>query len=144
MLSDFVSKVLEKTGPGILEEKDSFGWTPLHYATYIGNRDVVKLFLETNLSLAYTKNNEGMSALHIAAQRGRCIPVIETLIQKCPDVSELLDDKDQTALHVAVANGNGGTFMKFLGMLPFNDLLNEPNKDGNTFLHVAALQGYYW
>ncbi|KAL5547353.1 hypothetical protein UlMin_007040 [Ulmus minor] len=139
---DFVNKVLEKTGPGILEEEDSFGWTPLHYAAYIGNRDVVKLFLETNSSLAYTKNNEGMSALHIAAQRGSCTPVIETLIQKCPDVSELLDNKGQTALHVAVANGNQYTLSKLLGMMPFNDLLNEPNKDGNTCLHVAALQGY--
>ncbi|KAL5547346.1 hypothetical protein UlMin_007033 [Ulmus minor] len=138
---DFVNKVLKKKGLGILEEKDSFGWTPLHYAAYIGNRDVVKLFLEKNRSLAYTKNKEGMSALHIAAQRG-CIGVIETIIQTCPDVSELLDDKDQTALHVAVANRNMLVVTRFLRMMPFNDLLNEPNKDGNTCLHVAALQGY--
>ncbi|KAL5547347.1 hypothetical protein UlMin_007034 [Ulmus minor] len=141
MLSDVVKKVLDITEHGFLEEMDNFGWTPLHYAAYIGNRDVVKLFLETNSSLTYTKNKEGMSPLHIAAQRG-CIGVIETLIQKCPDVSELLDDKDQTALHVAVANGNMSVVRRFLCMMPFNDLLNDPNKDGNTCLHVAALQGY--
>ncbi|KAL5547349.1 hypothetical protein UlMin_007036 [Ulmus minor] len=141
MLSDFVKKVLDITEHRFLEKKDDFGWTPLHYAAYIGNQDVVEQFLKTNSSLAYTKNKEGMSILHIAAQRG-CIGVIDTLIQKCPDVAELLDDKDQTALHVAVANRNMLVVTRFLGMMHFNDLLNEPNKDGNTCLHVAALKGY--
>ncbi|KAL5546521.1 hypothetical protein UlMin_006208 [Ulmus minor] len=133
----FVDKVLKKIGPEILEEKDKFGWTPLHYAAYIGNKEVVKLFLETNSSLAYIKNKEGMSALHISAQKG-CIGVIKILMQKCPNVCELLDNKDQTALHVAARYSNLDVLRTLLRMTCFQDLINEPDKEGNTLLHEAA------
>ncbi|KAL5546512.1 hypothetical protein UlMin_006199 [Ulmus minor] len=138
---NFANKALTKTGPGILEEKDKFGWTPLHYAAYVGDEKVVELFLKENSSIAYSQNNKGMSALHISAQRGR-VGVIRTLIQKFPDVCELLDDNDQTALHVAVGNKRKDVVKEFLGMMPFNDLINEPDKEGNTCLHTAAFQGH--
>ncbi|KAL5546520.1 hypothetical protein UlMin_006207 [Ulmus minor] len=134
---EFVDKVLKKIGPEILQEKDKFGWTPLHYAAYIGNKEVVKLFLETNSSLAYIKNKEGMSALHISAQKGR-IGIIKILMQKCPNVCELLDNKDQTALHVAARYNNLDVLRTLLRMTCFRDLINEPDKEGNTFLHEAA------
>ncbi|KAL5546524.1 hypothetical protein UlMin_006211 [Ulmus minor] len=141
--TDFVDKTLTKMGPGILEEKDEFGWTPLHYAAYIGDEKVVELFLKKKSSIAYSQNNKGMSALHISAQRGR-VGVIRTLIQKCPDVCELLDNNDQTALHVAVENNRKDVVKEFLGMMPFSDLINEPDKEGNTCLHTAAFRGYHF
>ncbi|KAL5546448.1 hypothetical protein UlMin_006135 [Ulmus minor] len=140
-LPNFVNKALRKTGPGILEEKNAFGWTPLHYAAYIGDEKLVKLFLKENSSIAYSQNNKGKSALHISAQRGH-VGVIRTLIQKCQDVCELLDDNYQTALHVAVGNNREDVVKEFLGMMPFNDLINEPDKEGNTCLHTAAFQGH--
>ncbi|GMN38978.1 hypothetical protein TIFTF001_008223 [Ficus carica] len=70
-LAEIVNKVLEKCGPQILEEKDDFGWIPLHYAAYAGNVEVVELFLKSNSSLAYITDEEGMSALHISSKSGK-------------------------------------------------------------------------
>lgn len=40
-----------------------------------------------------------MSTLHISAKEGHVV-VIKTLIAECPDTSELLDNKNRTAVHV--------------------------------------------
>jgi len=48
-------KMLEKFPTAILEAHD-YGWIPLHYAAYLSNAEVVELFLETNISLAYMKD----------------------------------------------------------------------------------------
>lgn len=59
--------MLEKSEP---TEADDFGWIPLHYAAHLGDKELVKLFLENDKSLAYITDNEGMSALHISAKKG--------------------------------------------------------------------------
>ena len=134
--------MLAKCGYEILKKKDDFGWLPLHYAAHMGNVQVVKLFLTNNVDLSYEKvdDKEGMSALHIAARKGlkRHIGVIRTLVKECPDVCELLDNRDRTALHVAVESGNRYVVKTLLNMPEFNDLINEQDKDGNTSLHLAA------
>ncbi|KAF3442507.1 hypothetical protein FNV43_RR16423 [Rhamnella rubrinervis] len=129
-------------GSEILKKKDDFGWLPLHYAAQVGNIQVVKLFLTNNIDLAYGKidDKEGMSALHIAAKKGlkEHIGVIRTLVEECPDVCELVDNRDRTALHVAVESGNRYAVKTLLNMPEFNDLINEQDKDGNKSLHLAA------
>jgi ankyrin repeat protein len=66
---DFVRKVMEKY-PFTIKQGDDLGWTPLHIAAQMGNKKYVKLLLENGNSPAYVKNNEGLSALHIAAKEG--------------------------------------------------------------------------
>ncbi|KAF3442508.1 hypothetical protein FNV43_RR16424 [Rhamnella rubrinervis] len=140
---DVLREVLAKCGSEILEKRDDFGWMPLHYAAHMGNVQVVKLFLTKKVDLAYEKVNdeEGMSALHIAAIKGLKgrIGVVRTLVKECPDVCELLDNRDRTALHVAVESGNRYAVRTLLNMPEFNDLINDQDRDGNTSLHLAAL-----
>ena len=63
---------------------NDFGWTPLHYAAYFGSSEFIKLFLENdNTSLAYERDKQGMSALHISAKRGHC-DVMSAIIKKFP------------------------------------------------------------
>ena len=129
--------MLEKFPDASLEADDS-GWIPLHYAAHLGNVDVVELFLQKNNSIAYEKDNEGMCALHISAREGN-VGVMRAIIKKCADTCELLDDKHRTALHLAVESGRINAVKLFLETVAFQDLINEPDKNGNTPLHLAAL-----
>ena len=102
----------------------------------------MELFLETNISLAYIKDSEGLYALHISAKKGH-VGIMKTLITKYPETCELLDNKGRTALHLAVKIGNRNAVEIFLKELAFQDLINEQDKVGNTPLHLAAINGHY-
>ena len=135
----FVREVMEKYQFTIKQGDDS-GRTPLHIAAQMGNEKFVKLLLENDNSLAYVKNNEGLSAFHIAAKEGN-VNVMKELITRSPDIYELLDNRGQTALHVAAESGKHEAVSFFL-MRPhkFEGLINEQDKEGNTFMHLAAIK----
>ena len=123
---------------------DEFGWTPLHYAAYFGNFEVVRLFLENNnISLAYERDIQGMSALHISAMEGHC-DVMSAIIEKFPCTCELLDNRGRTALHLAAESGRTKAVKILLSSLAFQDLVNEQeNNEGNTAMHLAAIKRRY-
>lgn len=148
---------------------DDFGRTPLHYAAYFGNFEVVKLFLENNnISLAYERDTQGMtalhisderdiqdihisdeqdiqgmSALHISAMKGHC-DVMRAIIEKFPYTCELLDNRGRTALHLAAESGSTKAVKILLSSLAFQDLINEQeNDEGNTAMHLAAIKRRY-
>nr|XP_048326017.1 ankyrin repeat-containing protein ITN1-like [Ziziphus jujuba var. spinosa] len=120
---------------------DDFGWTPLHYAAHYGNTKLVEQLLmqgnNINTSLACKKNKQGMSSLHIAAEKGH-VGVIEKLITKYREICELFDNKNRTALHVAVESRQAEVVKFFLQSWTFLDLINEKDNKGNTALHLAA------
>uniref|UniRef100_A0A2N9GFF8 PGG domain-containing protein n=1 Tax=Fagus sylvatica TaxID=28930 RepID=A0A2N9GFF8_FAGSY len=134
--------MLDNFPEAIFEADRDFGWIPLHYAAHLDNVEVVKLFLEKDTSIAYKKDKEGMSALHISANEGH-VNVMRTLITKCPYTCELLDKKSRTALHLAVKSGKEDAVAILLEELAFRDLINEQDEDGNTPLHLAAINGLY-
>ena len=127
--------------PNAILKADYVGRTPLHYAAYFGSLEVVKLFLENNnISLAYKRDKQGMSALHISAKKGHC-DVMSAIIQKFPFTCELLDNKGRTALHHAVESGSTNAVKILLSSLAFQDLINEQENDkGNTAMHLFFLK----
>ncbi|KAI6694724.1 hypothetical protein NL676_022434 [Syzygium grande] len=135
-------KKLVKTRADLIREGDALGWTPLHYAAHFGNDKAVRLFLKYDSSAAYIPGKNGESALHIAAFRGRT-SVMEEVLKNRPDTCDLLDNKGRTALHAAVLGGQEKAVQFILGLPKLVGLVNEADEDGNTPLHLAAMDKKY-
>ncbi|XP_060675545.1 ankyrin repeat-containing protein NPR4-like [Ziziphus jujuba] len=80
-----------------------------------------------------------MYALHISAMKGH-VDVVRTLINKCPDICELKDDRDRTALHVAVESREEEMVKFLLESIAFQDLIVEKDNEGNTALHISSVE----
>ncbi|XP_058182856.1 protein ACCELERATED CELL DEATH 6-like [Rhododendron vialii] len=91
----------------LINEADPYGWTPLHYATYIGNVAAIGELLETENSAAYiakADKEDGNTAFHIAAAHGN-VDVMRMLLSYSPDCWEIVNFKGQNVLHMAVDTG---------------------------------------
>ncbi|XVF57207.1 hypothetical protein PTKIN_Ptkin06aG0186000 [Pterospermum kingtungense] len=150
----FIKALLEKQ-PSSIMKLDDYGWTPLHYAAYLGKSNILKLFLTYEYpnnndekaaipspdSLATIRDKSGMTILHVAAKVGR-VNILKLLAKLCPDIWDVQDDKGRTALHLAVENRESKA-VKFIMKTKLSDgLVNEQDYEGNTPMHVAATQGY--
>ncbi|WCJ32761.1 ankyrin repeat family protein [Euphorbia peplus] len=133
-------RAVHKRSSSSISQADQFGWIPLHYAAYAGNIQVVELLLKIDKSetLLRMKDNEGMSALHIAA-KGNQTYLIKKLTEKYPYTKEYVDNKGRTAFHVAAEDGKVNVVTYFKRHSVFNDIINEGDINGNTPLHLAAL-----
>ncbi|XP_030506138.2 uncharacterized protein LOC115721046 isoform X1 [Cannabis sativa] len=123
----------------LLEEQDNIiQWTPLHFAACLGHLEATKLILHQNCSsVAYLKDKEGMSALHIAAKEGHVSVMREIILHK-PEACDLVDNRGWTPLHIAVVNGKLSVVKYILNTARLDFMLNTADKDGNTPLHLAA------
>ncbi|CAN6684365.1 unnamed protein product [Malus baccata var. baccata] len=139
---DFTNKGIVQSmvskNPGIIEEVDEIGWTPLHYASLRGNLKAAQLLIQNSNSTSYISDKLGMSALHVAAYEGH-IQIIEELIRRCPDTCDLVNHKGQTALHAAVLGEKINVVTYVLKTPKLARLINEADNDGNTPWHLAAI-----
>ncbi|XP_022720033.1 ankyrin-3-like [Durio zibethinus] len=146
----FIKGLLEKHASGILKV-DDYGWTPLHYAAFLGKSNILKLFLTYESddekpisspdSIASIGDKEGMTILHVAAKEGR-VKILKILAKLCPDIWDIQDNKGRTALHLAVENEETRAVKYILKTKLSDGLVNEQDNEGNTPMHIAAIQGY--
>ena len=78
------------------------GETPLHWAAYLGLREMVRVLVESKSNIEL-KNHAGETALHLAAQNGEQ-EVVKVLLEAQANLA--VEDKEQrNALHHASLNG---------------------------------------
>ncbi|XP_059317532.1 ankyrin repeat-containing protein At5g02620-like isoform X2 [Lycium ferocissimum] len=141
--------LLRQWNNSLCEEPDKWGWNPLHYAVKLGLKEVVSDMLGWNKSLAYLpagNENDWTTAIHIAAGEVDTLyvtNVLSELLQHCPDCWEMLDSRGQNALHVAVMNGQAVLLLTLLKSENWGSLVDEPDNDGNTPMHLLAFGKYF-
>ncbi|RWR88243.1 protein ACCELERATED CELL DEATH 6-like protein isoform X2 [Cinnamomum micranthum f. kanehirae] len=133
----------------MIKEEDGFEKTALHYASTIGYYGEVKtevetrtkilsLLLEVNPSLAYVPDKNGDYPLLIATTRGP-FEGIKIILEHCPDSAELVNKNEQNALHLAVIRKSEAVLQYLINRPEFKKLINEPDKEGNTPVHLATM-----
>ncbi|KAM3345197.1 hypothetical protein P3S68_024906 [Capsicum galapagoense] len=127
----------------LCEEPDLWGWNSLHYAVKLGLEDVVSDMLRWKKSLVYLpagSENDWTTAIHIAASEGD-VNMINKLLYHCPDCWDTLNSNNQNALHVAVLNNQDEAVCFLLDSDKCDNLVVDPDSDGNTPLHLLAASG---
>ncbi|XVF03991.1 hypothetical protein REPUB_Repub05bG0042000 [Reevesia pubescens] len=131
--------------PELVRVKDERKRTPLHYAATLGHQRMVEELVkkdleelvETDPSVAYIEDENQQIPLHLAAKNGQG-SLIKALLEPCWDTIERVDEKQRNILHLAAMNGNVDAVKYILTLIEMEDLVNSPDVDGNTPLHLAA------
>ncbi|RWR88250.1 ankyrin repeat-containing-like protein [Cinnamomum micranthum f. kanehirae] len=150
-----VVEILLRKANNLIPQVDGFGNTVLHYASAKGYRRVFKedptwsqkddqikilrRLLEANPSLAYVPDKNGNYPLFNAITKDFS-DAVDIILDYCPDSTELVNLKGQNVLHLAVMEKNLSSLWYLLRRrLEFKKMINEPDNDGNTPLHLATL-----
>ncbi|XP_031405832.1 protein ACCELERATED CELL DEATH 6-like [Punica granatum] len=134
---------LLRVRPELINAMDHEGRNAVHYAASSGEHKMVEKLLEFDFSSAYATDRNGHSPLQAAALLGHT-KVISGILRHCPDSGEFLDLKGQNALHLAVLGGKAKVVSRMLEMEELEGLINQPDKNGNTPLHLAAVERNTW
>ena len=122
----------------LISEKDGYGRTPLHCAAASSALGTVGRLLQEDASIALLQDHYQATPAHLAAESDRTHSLI-TILNACPHSVELLNQHSQNILHVAAQNGSVNVVNYILSLLEADDMINEPDKDGNTPLHLAVM-----
>ena len=125
------------------ETTASNGWylggnTPLLYASYIGNPQIVSALLEANCNIRARDDIDGATVIHIAAGNGNN-EVINLLLNKDKTLINAVDNNGaDTPLHWAIMKNFDSTAELLLsqGASP-----TQKNSSEQTPLHYAAMYG---
>ncbi|XP_016959263.2 transient receptor potential cation channel subfamily A member 1 isoform X1 [Drosophila biarmipes] len=122
----------------LLNEKDSMGCSPLHYASRDGHirslENLIRLGACINL-----KNNNNESPLHFAARYGRYNTVRQLLdSEKGSFIINESDGAGMTPLHISSQQGH----TRVVQLLLNRGALLHRDHTGRNPLHLAAMSGY--
>ncbi|XP_021864126.2 ankyrin repeat-containing protein BDA1-like [Spinacia oleracea] len=145
---EFARAVLGRN-PRLATEADSLGHLPLHVASTKGHLEIVQELTRVIPSSCLARSKDGKLPLHLAIMKGVRVEVVSVLAQACLESTRSRLDRGDTALHLCVKYENLDAFQVILEelmkgeIIDGNNLLNAKNDDGNTVLHLAALQKHF-
>ncbi|KAK4729488.1 hypothetical protein R3W88_022476 [Solanum pinnatisectum] len=166
----FQSEKMEKQQNGVMEKQKSFrivmerqvsfsiekkrdkespgkrGDSPLHLAARAGNlgkvKEIVQKFDNSKgiKELLSLQNQQGETALYIAAENGHTLVVVEILKHLDLQVASLVANNGYDAFHVAAKQGHREVLKELLQSFP--NLVMATDSSNSTALHTAAAQGH--
>ncbi|XP_049415340.1 ankyrin repeat-containing protein At5g02620-like [Solanum stenotomum] len=166
----FQSEKMEKQQNGVMEKQKSFrivmerqvsfsiekkrdkespgkrGDSPLHLAARAGNlgkvKEIIQKFDNSKgvKELLSLQNQQGETALYIAAENGHTLVVVEILKHLDLQVASLVANNGYDAFHVAAKQGHLEVLKELLHSFP--NLVMATDSSNSTALHTAAAQGH--
>lgn len=124
----------------LVNYSDSDGYTPLHRASYSGNKDCVNYLLKYGANIE-AKTNEGWTPLHCAV-RWNNVVVAEHLINRGADINAV-SSGGNTPLHIAASNGRFSITCDIIQLLLYHPDCNYTlkNNSGDTAYDIAKRSG---
>lgn len=111
---------------------DSSGWTPLHYAAFENQEDIIHVLLEKGAHVE-AEDDEGDTALILAIRKGYM-----NIVSQFLDTKPVIVSRVTSALHVAAEGGHVEIVCR---LLEEGNNIEVRDAHGRTALHVAALNG---
>jgi ankyrin repeat protein len=132
------------TAGAAVNSQNGEGSTALMWASSIGHGDAVRLLLARG-ARQELQNEDGWSALHYAAWKGR-VGVVEQLCAApgAATAVSLRDKHGRTPLIIAVVHGGGSERLvaALLEADPVGATINSQNDNGSTALSAASYRGH--
>ncbi|CAL4915771.1 unnamed protein product [Urochloa decumbens] len=141
--SEMVSLLLQWR-PSLAADLDSNKNSPLHFASSDGDCSIIEEILKhaPPSATAYLQDNEGLSALHVAAMTGNGA-ALRLLLRFYPACARIRDNHGRSFLHVAALQGHSSVVSQVKKNRMLENLLNQQDREGNTALHLAVEAGEY-
>ncbi|KAM3379203.1 ankyrin repeat-containing protein [Capsicum galapagoense] len=135
-----VEKKREKESPG------KKGDSPIHLAARAGNlgkvKDIIQNFDSSKggKELLSLQNQQGETALYIAAENGHTLVVVEMMKHLDLQVASLVANNGYDAFQIAAKQGHLDILKELLHSFP--NLVMATDSSNSTALHTAAAQGH--
>lgn len=112
--------------------------TPLEYAIFKGNINIVSMLMDNNADI-YLEDSKGYNGIFYASAFGD-YALINKILQKYPSICNFKNSNGDSVLHIAASYGNNNAISFYL----YNTFLsiNTKNNEGKTPLDLANEKGY--
>lgn len=127
--------------PSLARKLNHLGLSPMHLALQNGQVQTVRALMTVDVDLIRVKGRGRVTPLHYAAEI-EADELLAEFLSACPSSIEDLTSRCETAVHVAVKNGNLSSVKVLVGWLmrvKMEEILNWNDENGNTVLHIATL-----
>ncbi|KAF7848322.1 hypothetical protein BT93_L2097 [Corymbia citriodora subsp. variegata] len=132
--------------PSVARKLNPEGYSPMHLALQNGHYQIVRALMTLDPELIRVRGRRGITPLHhVAAKVGdNELELLAEFLSTCRLSIEDLTSQCETAVHVAVKKHNFEAFKVLFGWLVrvhLTRILDWKDQDGNTVLHIAAIEG---